>query len=276
MKLKKALTSIVAIAMAGAMAMSASATETIKFDGVNNVNARRGNLDWVEFHVAGSSVDVDKKAISLELIRGIKFTFDLPDHICGPSDEDPEAVCNKECVGIAWNDTDSDWVQEYFCYKEYKGYIVDLTEHRFVPGPDEDTPGTGLGWLRPAAALWVPPANSGSIKVEILGENSEVLVWGQEELRGDGTGAIVEDFIPQAAAPAVTTPAPAATTTPAAAATTPAPATTGGTGGGDSAGATADTKDVSDAPKTGATGIVVLGGAALLAAGAVAVTRKRK
>jgi len=233
--MKKLLALVVAIAMISTLAITVGATVTMELGSDNEFNF---------VHVAGSAVRPKANNINQELIRGIKFTLTIPDFECGPSEEDPDAECNKECVSVSWNSFAIDeggtgWQEKKFCYKEQQVVDVDLSAYAWNHDTEE-----GLGYLQVGAANWVEENyGKGSVLVEVLGENGQVLPigFGTDD---EGNNIEIDDT----------------TETP----TTPTTPTTPGTGG----------EDVKLG--TGMGGVAVLGAVAVLALGAVAITRRRK
>jgi hypothetical protein len=240
MKLRKVLSTVIAFAMAGTLAATASANVTL-----NNVNTSKPTFtapitgvegDWsFQLHVSGSSVTNPNHRINHELIRGVRFTFNLTEKV---APDDPEADMLYP-VAVAVNLPDLNWTQKDFCYeKDGKSYTFDLSANKFVPGDTEDSPGTGLTWLQVAATSW-EPGNNGTVFVEVLGENNVVLALGQQELAGSTPGNTTNN-------------------------------TTSNSSSGSSS--TGGDKDLD----TGIAGVAILGGVAILATGAVIVTRRRK
>ncbi|MCL1789707.1 MAG: cellulase family glycosylhydrolase, partial [Oscillospiraceae bacterium] len=91
-----------------------------------------GGPSFVRRHVSGT--DAGQYSINPELIKAVRFTFNIPNYTCGPSAEDPTAVCNKQCLSVVAN-TDMGWNagERKFCYKEQPTLTINFDE--------------GLDWL---------------------------------------------------------------------------------------------------------------------------------
>jgi hypothetical protein len=225
--MKKVLGLVVAGAMATTLAVSAAATWNVEMKGDDK-------FPEITFQVAGGDVLVKSEAICYSLVRGVRFTFDLPGHECDANSDDEDATgeCDS-CVGVAFGHTgNGGWGQEDFCYDDKKSITIDLSAHAWQDGVD-GAAGTGLNYLNVSAASHVA-GNAGTVKIEVLGEGNKVLA------RGAGYG----DEAPTT--PTVTNP----------------PVQQSGGEDGKQA--------------TGMGGVAVLGAVAILAAGAVVVSRKRK
>jgi hypothetical protein len=212
MSLRKVLSLIVAVAMISTLAISAGATWTINFEGGLSFQ------DNGEVTVTGGDLP-EKDTIHYDLIKAVRFTFDIPNYECGV-----ETACTKKSVAVSWNSKDTGFKQQDFCYDEQKSLKVDLSGINW--DPDE-------AWLKFAVASW-NEGFDGTVKIEVLGAGDVVLA------RGAGYG----DEAPTT--PTVTNP----------------PVQQSGGEDGKQA--------------TGMGGVAVLGAVAILAAGAVVVSRKRK
>jgi len=243
--MKKVLSLIVAAAMICSLAIAVSATTSKDVI---------GDSDYVdaEVQVAGGNPPV-AGAICFSLIRGVKFTFDIPDFQCGPSDEDPEAECGDDCVGVSWNSDPTSWKQELFCAtNDGMTFEKDLSEFAWEDGED-GADGTGINWLKVAAASFVK-GNDGTIKYDILGEGGKVLALGtacdNEDCSGTANcGPATEEACEKCKKD-------------------------------DCDGKCDDKTDGTNKDNTkvdtGVVGVALLGGIAVVAAGAVVLSRKRK
>jgi len=164
--MKKVLCLIIAVAMISTLAISASATWTLDIVGDGGTK---------EIQVSGGNPLVPN-AICFTLIKGARITLDLPDFHCGPDEDDEDGEeCNKECVTTfvfsgPFNKDDK------FCYAEKQSMEYDFGSDAWVDGED-GAQGSGIDWLKLAAASWVED-NDGTAKIEILGAGGVVLAQG--------------------------------------------------------------------------------------------------
>ncbi|MCL2035821.1 MAG: hypothetical protein FWG83_00335 [Oscillospiraceae bacterium] len=219
MKLRKILSLVVAIVMISTLAISAGAVWTVP------IESAPSGYD-VQFHVAGSSVRPRTDAINYELIRGVRWTFELTETDYGVDENGVPG--DFVVVSAGWNCGPTGWQQQDFNYPAQKSYTVDLSQHAWVPAPEGQEGGTGIDWLEVSAAVFSDLTCKGTVKIEILGPNNVVLSRGQQELATTSTGTTA----------------------------------TGNTNNSEL--------------KTGVDGVAILGGVAILAAGAVIVTGKRR
>jgi len=220
------------------LAVSASATFTTEFKAPG----------WgTKVQVSGGQ-NPAADAICYTLMAKVKVTVTSPNHHCGPSEDDDDGKpCNGECMTFGFNSDPSGFDEgqkgygEKFCFAKKQVIDVDFSDISW----DDDT-STGVSWLELNVGSWVE-GNDGSVKFEIFDANGKLLAPGtscdNEECAGTANcgKAATND------------------------------------GADDN---TANDNTVSDGVKddlkTGVTGVAVLGGVAILAAGAVAVSRKRK
>ena len=256
MKLKKMMGLIVAVAMICTLVAQVSAT------GIT-LNVTGGDTNFQRLHVAGNSVMSAADKICWTLIRSVKFTFDIPNQHCGPNDQGVGEPCNKECIGVAAHGGGVPWEKDkgqvYVCYKDTRVITVDLNAHGWGSGKVADRD----YWLEVAAASFVD-GNTGTVQVEILGEGGTVLQKGASCDDDDcvGHANCGSGNTAGQTTTAATTSAPTGSTTPAS--TTTRATTTAASGTG--------TRPL----QTGVGGVVSLGGMAVLAVGAVIISRKRK
>jgi hypothetical protein len=231
MKLRKVLSLIVAIAMVCAFATTSSATGNFKID---------AGKEFTEMYFAGDGAGPGNK-ICHSIIRQVRFTLDIPNHSCGPTEDDPDGeACNGECITVVAFGGPIGWSagENKFCYAKTKTLTVNLNDKGWNNGETE-----GVGYfLKVAAATWVE--GNGTVKVDVLGEGGKVLALADGCEHEGCTGS---RKCGQVAGAVVT-----------------------GTGTG-STGSDGD-KDLD----TGVTGVAILGAVAVLAAGTVVATRRRK
>ncbi|MCL1881737.1 MAG: hypothetical protein FWF76_06120 [Oscillospiraceae bacterium] len=129
-----------------------------------------GEAGWgwdFQKHVAGNAAE---NPINFALIRGVRFTFDIVGQC---SDQDDGEICTN-CVAVAWNTAPelTGWQDRNFCYLGYDGvYKVDLSDYAYSGWE-------GMTWLQVSGAIRNDNL-SGSILVEILGEDNAMLRMGQ-------------------------------------------------------------------------------------------------
>jgi hypothetical protein len=247
-QMKKVVSLIIALVMIASMAISAGALDF----------AVVGDVDGKEVKVAGGDVAKDPNGICYRLIRGVRYTFDIPNFHCGPSEEDPDAKCNGECVGVVVNSGPTGWKEKNFCLTqdEDKIWEFDLTEYAFKPGVD-GAQGEGIDWMGVKAASWVK-GNDGNVKIDILGEGGVVLAPGTGCDNEDCTGTIN-------CGKKLSNPAPSNNQN-----------NTNTNGANQSNNSNNSNSDGSKDIDTGVESIVLLGGVAVIAAGALIISRKRK
>ena len=125
--------------------------------------------------VTGDEVSPRSNSINPELIKAVRFTFDMPGYKCGIDENDPSSTeCPKNCMAVAalGGGGIHQWTQHNFCYKEQQVIFLDLEALGWDPAE---------GWLKLGAACWIP-GNDGTVLVEVLGENGKRLRWGQQVL----------------------------------------------------------------------------------------------
>ena len=253
MKLRKILSVVVALAMIGTLAIAVNAaaakdtskaTITLKVEGYEGVEPAEN-----EIALAGGEVRPPKDSINYAIIRKVRFTFNLtktnPDEETG--NIPVAAIVN--CPGGS-----STWKQQDFDYSKEQSYTFDLSEYKW-----NDEAAEGINWLKVAAVCW-SDGNEGTVLVEVLDENGKVLPVG---FGTDDKGVnLVDDELEAAYAELNDGGTPPAATTPVATTAGAGTTTVAGTGGG--------------LPlDTGAGGVAVLGAVAILAAGAVVISRKK-
>lgn len=189
-------------------------------------------------HVIGNSAPNEGR-ICPNIVKGIRFDFTTA-YDCTPVAGG--LPCTGACVGIAVGSEQDDWDQVDFCIiKDGKTRTYNFT----IP----------ITWVQVAGAYWVEGA-SGSVAVSVLGANG-VLAPGSgcdEEGCTNATGC------GSTGGGNTQTNAPGVTNAPGATGATNAPGAGGGT----------------KALNTGVGGVMALGGVAVLAVGAVLISRKRK
>jgi hypothetical protein len=118
------------------------------------------------YTVAGEYVRPPEKAINPELIKGVRFTFDVPDFNC----DGKHLLWGVHEIGgcvVTLVEINFSGVDDVFCYSDKQSitYMFEEEIERLSVG-----------------AYSVFPGNDGRVLVEVLGENDVVLKRGQQEL----------------------------------------------------------------------------------------------
>ena len=258
MKMKRVLGLATAVAVAGTMALSmaiSTSAAALKFDvpAAGDVWGIKNGKNQNHVHIAGSNANRLNKDLNTSnqicpnLIAKVTFKF-TTSFDCGPKepgDEDCKGQCATAAVGFTGE------------FKEIKFCPMKATTHEVAMPADNE-------YVEIGGALWNEGA-TGTIEVTFLDKDGKVLAQGAKCGGEECTGRGAKGDCAVASVTAASTTAAgggAATTTAAAAANANAGGTTGASAGA--------------SPKAGVTGVAALGGMAILSAGAMLVTKKRK
>ena len=221
MKLRKAISVVMVVAMLATIALTVSAASN-----PYTIDIPAGTDKFVYLHVVGDSVVAPNVAIQDENIAKIaKIKYTISGGDC--KDENGEKCEKGQCMTYSFNSFGTGFEETKFCVSEKTVIEADIAAAGF---PRKKTDGSGDvdDYLEIGAAAW-DFDEAVSVKIEVL----------------DASGALVASGKPVAQGEPTSTAAP-------------------GAGGG------------TKAPNTGIGGVMALGGIAILAAGAVALSRKRK
>jgi len=247
MKLKRIFASVAAIAVSGALALSASAAITA------DTKNPAGN-NFTRINIYGDNVPA-AESIYIGAIEAVKFTVS---NTTNPCDEDPDGTpCGGQCHGAVLMTTAHDhWEENFFCPAATPSVTMELG----------DFTNEELGYVSVQIANFVDGSDS-DFSIEVLGAGGTTLSRGlsAEDYHSDNGG----DTPATTAAPA-SEGTPTETTAAATGDTTAAPPAAPGNNNNTGSGTT-----TRPSPKTGVGGIAVLGGVAVMAAGAVVISRRK-
>jgi hypothetical protein len=236
MKIKRIFGTVVALAAASALALSVAATATV------NTKDRADN-NFVRVSFIGNDV-AEAKAIhpdAIDSIKSLKVSLVKQTATCSSlgDDDDPcDTSKDQHCASVVTMMTGNDWKQTNFCLAEKDSITLDIDL------PEES-------YFAVQVATWPPSDMDGEFKVEVLDKDGKVIALNTAPAGGGG-GSTTE---------------------------TPANPPAGGGGGSGTGGAGTGGSGTggagAGATKTGLPGIAVLGGVAILATGAIVISRRR-
>lgn len=258
--MKKLFALILAVCMISSMVISTYAAEivTLKMDKVN---------EFAYDFICGADANESKK-VCWKVVKKVRFTFDSPGYVCGnvpgqTGDDGNPAECNGKCSAVAVIGGPISWYQKDFCYTDTKVVEVDLNAQGWGDGVLDNVD----YYIKVGAASFVPGNDKGTAKVEAIGADGNVLA--------PGTGCKTKDCVgtPNCREESEggnnqATQANNQATQANNQATQAAGATAAATNAANRAG--------NNALNTGVGGVMAFGGMAVIAVGAVVLSRKKK
>ena len=263
MKLKRMLGIIVAMAMVCTLISSVgAATLTRSIQGLSDDGKTAGEYDKI--HVSGSSVTDKSKAICPNAIKSVKFVLSSTTD-CKPDPDDANAAeCQGKCVAVAVGSSINDWDEKKFCLLKDGGEVTFTFDSK-------------IEYLQVAAAFFGLKGTQ-TANISILDKDGAELALGagcKEEGCQNVANCLgnLSAESTTAAGEATTAAGGEATTNAQGTGTAAANATTAASSNNNNNSTGSGTTPLN----TGVGGVMALGGMAVLAAGAVIISgRKRK